>query len=224
MPNGAFYGAKKACEPLHVQYNYKENAVQLVNCYYKEFMGLKVTAKAFDFQLKEIFSNEVTTGIMADESKILFKLDLPKELTNVYFVKLGLKDEAGKEISSNFYWLSAKGDKNADFTDLDKLPKVDVTVKLSPLSRENGKLKLAVEFTNASTSLAFALNPKLLSVSTREPVLPIFWQDNYFSLLPGEKRTVEVQLDASLVKEGKLLFKLDGWNLRVAQEQELLLP
>jgi exo-1,4-beta-D-glucosaminidase len=54
--------------------------------------------------------------------------------------------------------------------------------------------------------------------------LPIFWQDNYFSLLPGEKRTVEVQLDASLVTEGKLLFKLDGWNLRVAQEQELLLP
>jgi exo-1,4-beta-D-glucosaminidase len=90
--------------------------------------------------------------------------------------------------------------------------------------KENGKLKLAVELTNSSTSLAFALNPKLLSVSTREPVLPIFWQDNYFSLLPGEKRTVEVQLDASLVTEGKLLFKLDGWNLRVAQEQELLLP
>jgi hypothetical protein len=161
--------------------------------------------------MKEIFSNEVTTGIMADESKILFKLDLPKELTNVYFVKLSLKDEAGREISSNFYWLA-------------KLPKVDVTVKLSPLLKENGKLKLAVELTNSSTSLAFALNPKLLSVSTREPVLPIFWQDNYFSLLPGEKRTVEVQLDASLVTEGKLLFKLDGWNLRVAQEQELLLP
>jgi uncharacterized protein YpmS len=174
--------------------------------------------------MKEIFSNEVTTGIMADESKILFKLDLPKELTKVYFVKLSLKDEAGKEISSNFYWLSAKGDENADFTDLAKLPKVDVTVKLSPLLKENGKLKLAVELTNSSTSLAFALNPKLLSVSTREPVLPIFWQDNYFSLLPGEKRTVEVQLDASLVTEGKLLFKLDGWNLRVAQEQELLLP
>jgi uncharacterized protein YpmS len=139
-------------------------------------------------------------------------------------VKLSLKDEAGKEISSNFYWLSAKGDENADFTDLAKLPKVDVTVKLSPLLKENGKLKLAVEFTNSSTSLAFALNPKLLSTSTREPVLPIFWQDNYFSLLPGEKRTVEVQLDASLVTEGKLLFKLDGWNLRVAQEQELLLP
>jgi exo-1,4-beta-D-glucosaminidase len=89
---------------------------------------------------------------------------------------------------------------------------------------ENGKLKLIVEFSNSSTSFAFAMNPKLLSVSTREPVLPIFWQDNYFSLLPGEKRTVEVQLDASLVKEGKLLFKLDGWNLRSTQEQELSVP
>jgi Exo-beta-D-glucosaminidase Ig-fold domain len=198
--------------------------VQLINCYYKEFTGLKVTAKVFDFQVKEIFSKEVTTGIMADESKILFKLDLPKELTNVYFVKLSLKDEAGKEISSNFYWLSAKGDNNADFTDLAKLPKVDVTVKLSPLLKENGKLKLAIELMNSSTSLAFAVNPKLLSASTREPVLPIFWQDNYFSLLPGEKRTIEMQLDASLATEGKLLFKLDGWNLRVTQEQELSVP
>jgi exo-1,4-beta-D-glucosaminidase len=224
MPNGAFYGAKKACEPLHIQYNYKENAVQLVNCFYQDFKGLKVTARSFDFNAKEIFSKEVTTGMKADESKILFKLDLQKKLTNIYFVKLILQDKAGKEISSNFYWLSAKGDENADFTDLAKLPMADVKVKLSPLLKENGKLKLAVEFTNTSTSLAFALNPKLLSASTREPVLPIFWQDNYFSLLPGEKRAIEMQLDASLATEGKLLFKLDGWNLRTVQEQELIVP
>jgi exo-1,4-beta-D-glucosaminidase len=68
------------------------------------------------------------------------------------------------------------------------------------------------------------MNPKLLSVSTREPVLPIFWQDNYFSLLPGEKRSIEMHLDASLVTEEKLLFKLDGWNLMATQEQELSVP
>jgi exo-1,4-beta-D-glucosaminidase len=207
-----------------VQYNYKENAVQLVNCFYQDFTGLRVTAKAFDFDAKQIFLKEVMTSMKADESKILFKLDLLKELTNIYFVKLILQDKAGKEISSNFYWLSVKGDENADFTDLVKLPPVDVTAKLSPLLRENDKLKLAVELTNSSTSLAFAMNPKLLSASTREPVLPIFWQDNYFSLLPSEKCTIEMQLDASLVSDGKLLFTLDGWNLRAAQEQELLVP
>jgi exo-1,4-beta-D-glucosaminidase len=224
MPNGAFYGAKKACEPLHVQYNYKENAVQLVNCLYRDFTGLRVTARVFDLDAKEIFSKEVTTDMKADESKILFKLDLPKKPTDVYFVKLSLNDRAGKEVSSNFYWLSASGDENADFTGLAKLPRVDVTARLSPLSKEDDKLRLAVEFTNPSSSLAFAVNPKLLSVSTREPILPVFWQDNYFSLLPGEQRTIEMRVDASLATEGKLLFKLDGWNLREVQEQELLVP
>jgi exo-1,4-beta-D-glucosaminidase len=135
-----------------------------------------------------------------------------------------MQNYAGKEISSNFYWLSAKGDENADFTDLSKLPVVDVTTKLSPLLKENDKLELAVEFTNSSSSIAFAVNPKLLSVSTREPILPVFWQDNYFMLLPGEKRTIEMKVDVSLVTEGKLLFKMDGWNLQTAREQELLVP
>jgi exo-1,4-beta-D-glucosaminidase len=84
--------------------------------------------------------------------------------------------------------------------------------------------KLVVELTNTSTSVAFAVNPKVLSVLTQEPVLPIFWQDNYFSLLPGEKRTIEMQLDASMVTDSKLLFKVDGWNLRETQEQTLSVP
>ena len=224
MPNGAFYGAKKACEPLHVQYNYRENAIQLVNSFYKDFKELKVSARVFDLNAKEILAKEVSTDMKADESKILFNLELPKGLTNIYFLKLNLTDKTGKEISSNFYWLSDKGDDNADFTDLDKLPPVDVTAKPGTFSKENGKLKLTVEFCNLSGSLAFGLNPKLLSVSTREPILPIFWQDNYFALLPGEKRRIEIQVDSSLVTEKKVLFKLDGWNLRVSHEQELIVP
>jgi hypothetical protein len=70
-----------------------------------------------------------------------------------------------------------------------------------------------------SSVMAFGLNPKLLSVSTKEPILPIFWQDNYFPLLPGEKRTIKMQVDASLITGDKLLFKLDGGNIRAAQEQ-----
>ena len=224
MPNGAFYGTKKACEPLHIQYNYKENAVQLVNCFYKEFKKLHVTARVFNLYAKEIYAKEVNTGIKADESKILFKLDLPTELTDIYFVKLVLKDKELKEISSNFYWLSSNGDDNADFTGLAKLPAVNVIAQPGTVLKENGKLKLLIEFTNPSASLAFALNPKLLSISTREAILPIFWDDNYFALLPGEKRTIEMQVDASLVTEEKLLFRLNGWNLQTALERELKVP
>ena len=34
---GAYYGAKKACEPLHVQYSYDDNSIYVVNSYYKDF-------------------------------------------------------------------------------------------------------------------------------------------------------------------------------------------
>jgi exo-1,4-beta-D-glucosaminidase len=224
MPNGAFYGAKKACEPLHVQYNYKEDAIQLVNSFYRDFKYLKVKAMAFDLDSKKIFEKEITTGIKADESKILFKPELPKELTDIYFLKLVLTDKAGKEISSNFYWLSAKGDDNADFTGLSGLPAVEVVAKPGTFLKINGRLKLAVEFFNPSASLAFGLNPKLLSYSTKEPILPIFWQDNYFTLLPNEKRVFELEVDAALITENKVLFRLDGWNLRTAQEVELTVP
>jgi exo-1,4-beta-D-glucosaminidase len=220
MPNGAFYGAKKACEPLHVQYNYKDNAVQVVNCYYRDFTGLTVTARAFDFNMKQIFSEEITTGIKADESKTLFAVTLPKERSNVCFLKLSLKDETGKELSSNFYWLSAKGDEDADFTDLATLTPVDVTTTLSPLVKQDGKLTLTATLANGSSSLAFGLNPKVLSSSTREPILPVYWDDNYFSLLPGEKRTVAMRVDAAQVGDQHLLFKLDGWNLKVPREEE----
>jgi hypothetical protein len=54
--------------------------------------------------------------------------------------------------------------------------------------------------------------------------LPVFWQDNYFALLPGERRIVEMQVDALLVTESKLLLKLDGWNLKTAKELELIVP
>jgi hypothetical protein len=196
----------------------------VVNSFYQDYKGLKVSARVFDFNTKEIYAKEIPTDIKADESKILFNLELPEKLTDIYFLKLILQDKAGKEISSNFYWLSAKGGDNADFTSLAKLPPVEVTVKLSPLTKENDKFKLSVELTNSSASLAFALNPKLLSFSTREPILPIFWQDNYFPLLPGEKRLVDLQVDASLVTEGKLLFKLNGMNLSTSQELELTVP
>jgi exo-1,4-beta-D-glucosaminidase len=224
MPNGAFYGAKKACEPLHVQYNYREKAVQLVNGFYRDFSGLKVTARAFDFQGREIYAKEITTGLKADESKLLFNLELPAGLTNTVFLKLGLKDADGREVTSNFYWLSAKGDEHADFTDLASLSPADVAVRLSPLEKDHGQIRLQVELTNLSSSIAFGLNPKLFLSSSGEPVLPVFWQDNYFVLLPSEKRVIDARVDAALVKDEKLLFRIDGWNLISAREQELPIP
>ncbi len=72
---------------------------------------------------------------------------------------------------------------------------------------------MSVTIENPGTTLAFAVNPKILKLKSKEPVLPVFWEDNYFSLLPGEKKTVRVEFDSKYLDGDKPLLKVEGWNV-----------
>src|SRR5262249_49958957 len=52
-PGGGYFGAKKACEPLHIQYSYDDRSVVVVNGYYKSLKGLKAIAKIYDLSGQE---------------------------------------------------------------------------------------------------------------------------------------------------------------------------
>ncbi len=67
---------------------------------------------------------------------------------------------------------------------------------------------------NQGKGLAFAVNPKILKLTSKEPVLPVFWEDNYIALLPGEKRTIGVEFDINKLDGEKALLKVDGWNVK----------
>lgn len=221
MPNGAFYGAKSACEPLHIQYCYDDKSVKIVNCFYNDFKGLVAIVKLFDFNMKQLSSDKMDANVGSDESEKIFTIDIPKDISKVYFLKLELQDGSGRQISSNFYWLSSNGDEKADFTDLNTLPKTDVIVTASPLQKEGNKCSASITIENPGTGLAFALNPKILKLASREPVLPVMWEDNYISLLPGEKRVLEVDFDLKDLGGDRPLLKVDGWNIN-SFEQEIL--
>jgi exo-1,4-beta-D-glucosaminidase len=212
-PNGAFYGTKIACEPLHIQYSYRDSDIYIVNGFYKEFKNLKASLKLYNFNLEEKYSSEARVNITSDESKKVITPDWPKDLSNVYFLKLELEDASNKLVSSNFYWLSSKGDKKADFTDLAKLPKVNLKYSVSTLKKTEGRSILTLEIENPSMSLAFSINPKIIKSSSKEMVLPVFWEDNYFSLLPKEKRILKVEFNTMDLKGEEPLLKIDGWNI-----------
>jgi exo-1,4-beta-D-glucosaminidase len=212
-PNGSFYGTRKACEGLHVQYAYDDGSIQVVNSQYKDFPDLKVTAKLYNADMKEIYSKEVTTSIKPDESKKVMKNEWPENKGEIFFLKLTLSGADGKLISSNFYWLSAKGDEKADFTLLNKLPEINLNYKVTDQRKEGGKYSIQVEFENSTNSLAFAVNPKIMRGKTGELALPVFWSDNYFSLLPGEKQTVSVSLSEEDLNGQPPVLAIDGWNI-----------
>jgi hypothetical protein len=170
--------------------------------------------------MEEVFSNVSDVAVEADGSKkILSAIDIPKDISKVYFLKLELKDAAGKMVSSNFYWLSSNGDEKADFTDLSKLPETNVNVTASDLRKEGGKCFLSVTVENPGSTLAFAVNPKILNLKTKEPVLPVFWEDNYISLLPKEKRVLQVQFELKDLNGDKPLLKVEGWNVKATEKE-----
>lgn len=184
-----------------------------MNCFYKDFNGLKASVKIFDFKMNEVWSKVADAGVTADESKKILALEIPKDITKVYFLKLELKDSSGKQMSSNFYWLSSNGDEKADFTDLSKLPVTNVNVTASAIQKEGNKCRLTITIENPGTGLAFAVNPKIMNLTSKDLVLPVFWEDNYISLLPKEKRTLKVEFDVKNLNGENPLLKVDGWNV-----------
>jgi exo-1,4-beta-D-glucosaminidase len=219
MPNGAFYGAKTSCEPLHIQYCYDDNSIKIVNSYYQDFKGLAAKIAVYDFNMKKIESSMMDVNVAADASEKITTLNIPKDITKVFFLKLELADATGKQVSSNFYWLCSDGDEKADFTDLNKLPEANIAVTASDMQKEGNRGKISVTIENPGTGLAFAVNPRILQLVSKEPVLPVFWEDNYVSLLPKEKRVLQVEFDLKDLNGEKPLLKVDGWNIKAVEKE-----
>ncbi len=234
---GAYYGAKKACEPLHVQYSYDDNSIYVVNSFYKDFKGLKVNAKVFNFDLSEKYSKSAVVDISPDGKTEVFKIEFPKGLSKTFFLRLKLEDQSGKEITDNFYWLStvrdvegtkadtksprgfdwdlfvAKPKSVADFTDLEKLPKVELE-KSYAILKDSTEVQATVKIKNKGRNLAFMIHLSVSNGENGDEISPAYWSDNYFSLFPGETKDVMVRFNK--VDQGIVpaILKVDGWNVK----------
>ena len=226
LPGGGYFGAKKACEPLHIQYSYDNRAIAVVNSRQQAFSDLKASVKMYDIDLTEKFSQEASVDVGPDGVETVMTLPEPEIAGPTYFVKLDLFDSAGKNVSTNFYWLSTKKDvldwKNtqwwatptvsyADLTGINKLPRVKLTATAhSRHSGANGAMVITVE--NPTHSLAFAVELRLAKAKGGDDVLPALWQDNYFALMPGEKREITVSYRGSDAGSHPMV-EVRGWNV-----------
>jgi exo-1,4-beta-D-glucosaminidase len=230
-PAGGYFGTKKALEPVHVQFSYDDRGVAVVNSTQAPVNGLRIVAKTYDTNMKELFSREDKTDVAADGVARAFAIPEPPAEDTTYFLSLQLYGSTGELVSRNFYWLSTKPDvldftksqwfytpltAFADFQALQDLPKATVKATLgAPENRaadsRDWKTKVTVE--NPGKSLAFLVRLRLLKQKGGVEILPVFWGDNYFSLMPGEKREVAVNLRKSDAGDAKVVLAVDGYNV-----------
>jgi exo-1,4-beta-D-glucosaminidase len=232
QPAGGYFGTKKACEPLHVQYSYDDNSIDVVNSLYEKASGLTVSVKLYDITLQQRFSSEVKTDVDADAvSKVL---TIPAGSFNpvspAYFVALELQSGDGKVLSRNFYWLSSK--KNTyewaktsyrftpvssyeDLTALQTLPNADVEATGSLLPGPDGAVA-HVLLRNSSDHLAFQIRLGIRKSGQTQEILPVFWDDNYMELMPGESRNLTARYLPSTALFGGVELTVSGWNIAPA--------
>ena len=227
LPGGGYFGTKKACEPLHgAQYAHNDHSVWVVNSLYQAFPGMKVHAAVYNLDMTEKFAKDVPLDIGADSSTRAIEIPKIDDLSPTFFVRLELRDATNKLVSTNFYWLSTTEEtldwtktnyyvtpvlQHANLQALNTLPAVKL-VGSSKAMRNGATESIEVTLSNPSKALAFAVSLRLTD-ARGDDVLPVFFEDNYFSLMPGEKRTVDIQYSPEDGHVGSALVHVDGWNV-----------
>ena len=227
MPTGAFYAARKACEPLHLLYNYGDRGIYIVNDHLTAFRNLKATIRVLDINSAEAFNRTFAIDAQPESSAKIFELPEFANISTTYFLDLRLYNDKGIEIGNNFYWLSTMPDvldydakvepwpyytpskEFADLTALNSLLPARVNFKYHT-ERSGEQTKMMATLHNAGDTIAFFIELKMSDKKSGETILPVFWEDNYISLLPGETRTIEATFPAT---KDHAVLTTNGWNL-----------
>ena len=209
VPTAGYFGVKNACAPVQLIYNYGTREVWCVNdavpeAYYSaevHYLGpdsKTISRNGYRFRSKASRPFVVET--------------LPE---GEGFLSLELKDAGGKVIAHNFYCIPAGGGdyvwKEADwwgipmtgYADLSfvsNLPKAAVEMTTEAT---DGGILVTVE--NKSDVVAYQIILKA-KCSGGRLIGGAIWEDNFFSLVPGQRRTV-------LCTEKDADITLEGWNL-----------
>jgi exo-1,4-beta-D-glucosaminidase len=226
-PGGGYFGAKTALQALDPVYGYDDNNIYVVNSRFEAATGLRVQTKVLNLDMTEKFSNESTVDVPQDGVVKVVALPEIADLSPTYFVALRISDASGKQLGSNFYWLSTKPEtidwaksnwyttptaSYADYTALSQLPKVKLNV--TERSEKQGEDEIThVTVENPSKSLAFFVRLKVDKSKRGEEILPVLWEQNYISLLPGEKREITATYQASELGAAKPFVEVSGWNV-----------
>jgi len=203
---GGYFGYKHGAEPIHIQLNLNDSVVCALNQTALTLNNITATIRLFDLHGKLISEKKRTLDLEGNSLILLDHVDLPEALTGVCFLKLMLSDKE-KIMDENLYWLSLKP---GVFEQLNSLDKVKVQLNLV----RTGPGLASVSINNPGSETAFFIRLKVTDKED-ELILPAYFNDNFFTLLPGESKKVTLDLTGSLhkSKENEIKLVAEGWNV-----------
>ena len=211
VPTAGYYGVKKGLKPVQLVYNYKEHAVYCVNETVPEatYTGIM---KVYDVNSKLVDSVEMDFVSTPRQPRKVFA-----GISGPCFLYLELKDHKDRVIADNFYciaekftdynwkktsWWGSPINEYADMSFVTNLPAVDLEMKSKAIP---GGFEVTLK--NKSEVIAYQNIIKALD-SNGELIPGVSWSDNFFSLVPGQRRKVRCQIPEGV----KATIAMEGWN------------
>lgn len=204
-PNGSYFGAMKAAEPVHIQMNPVTDDIAVINRLATPLRQVTAQARVENLQGQEILNWQTNLSAGSDACTIAGKLSLPTN--EVSLVKLELVRTDGGLLSENFYWHAFE---ESQMQELNQLANVDLQGGIRVFQKTTGSV-VEVNVTNTTTVPALAIRLTLRDGRTGKRVLPVYYRDNYFSLLPGESSSVWIQ---GAPEQAIPQVELTGWNIK----------
>jgi hypothetical protein len=189
-PTAAYFGAKKACEPLHIQWNPVTDNVEVVNYSAGDARGLTATAEVLNIDGGLAWTQSARLDSAEDSVAAPIHIAFPEGLAPVHFVRLKLT-RGGEAVSGNFYW---RGLEEYNYRALRDLPKVKLAA-VTKAERQGDRWLLTTTVRNPAKTPALMVKLKVVREKSRDRILPAIYSDNYIALMPGERRTIRTEVE-----------------------------
>jgi Exo-beta-D-glucosaminidase Ig-fold domain/Concanavalin A-like lectin/glucanases superfamily/Glycosyl hydrolases family 2/Glycosyl hydrolases family 2, sugar binding domain/Glycosyl hydrolases family 2, TIM barrel domain len=203
----AYFAVKKACEPVHAQLNLPDFSLGVANISRVAQPALKLRTRIVALDNRLLAERVDSLDVAANSVATLAPLDLKSLLAHeaLVLVKLTLTDSRGAILSDNLYWQGRDAASQRRLMDL--RPQ---SIAVSAHARKAGDdTRVDVVLRNQGRSPALAAKITMLDERGAR-VLPVYYDDNYVALLPGESRRIEVLCPAGSARCARVALR--GWN------------
>jgi exo-1,4-beta-D-glucosaminidase len=224
---GGYFGVKKACEPLHIQYSYDDRSIVVVNSTYQGATGLHAKVQVHGIAWNDLYNAQAVVDARPDSAQRVFTVPdlLYASAERIFFIDLTLTDSSGHVLSRNFYWVPGTltifdwpktwytytpAERYEDLSALAHLPEAMVSSHAEIVSTEHGR-ELRLHLDNNSAMLAFQVNAAVRSPNG-DLIAPVLWSDNWIELVPGESATLTALLPEDTAASP--VVEIEGWNVQ----------
>ena len=214
--NGGYFGVKNGNQPTQITWDPRTNIIYASNFTRNEYVDLVAELKIFNLNGVLMTTKTYPIRTLAPNAYGV-NLDtitdaMAASNTDMLFIRTTLKTAAGEVLGENTYWHNrATYLANQALATLSTV-ELDMAIAGQPQALANGNLLYTLVFKNNNSVPTVQTRVRTISEATGEDVLPTFYSDNYFALMPGETKVITAEFDPKYLEGGDVIFQTSGWN------------